>query len=76
MVLVGEECIGDVLNVFFLNGWIVDDDGKVFIYYVLLDICMYVVILIIEWLVDYCLYIFQDGFFFLVLVEILKNLIE
>ena len=30
---VGEERIGDVSNVAFSNGWIADEDGKVFIYY-------------------------------------------
>ena len=33
MVPEGEEYIGDVMNVLFTNGWIVDEDGKVFIYY-------------------------------------------
>ena len=28
-----EERIGDVSNVVFSNGWIVDQDGTVFIYY-------------------------------------------
>ena len=29
----GGEYIGDVMNVLFSNGWICDEDGKVFIYY-------------------------------------------
>ena len=29
----GKEYIGDVMNVLFSNGWIADEDGKVFIYY-------------------------------------------
>lgn len=29
----GMEYVGDVANVLFSNGWIVDDDGKVYIYY-------------------------------------------
>ncbi|MGM9740175.1 MAG: glycosidase, partial [Candidatus Cryptobacteroides sp.] len=33
MVPEGEEYIGDVMNVLFTNGWIADEDGKVFIYY-------------------------------------------
>ncbi len=28
----GEERVGDVSNVVFSNGWILDDDGTVFIY--------------------------------------------
>lgn len=31
-----EERIGDVSNVVFSNGWIVDQDGTVFIYYALI----------------------------------------
>ena len=29
----GGERIGDVSNVLFSNGWIADEDGKIFIYY-------------------------------------------
>ena len=35
MAPVGEERVGDVSNVLFSNGWIVDEDGTVFIYYAL-----------------------------------------
>jgi 4-O-beta-D-mannosyl-D-glucose phosphorylase len=28
----GEERVGDVSNIVFSNGWILDDDGTVFIY--------------------------------------------
>jgi 4-O-beta-D-mannosyl-D-glucose phosphorylase len=38
----GEERIGDVSNVLFTNGWIVDEDGKVFIYYASSDTRMHV----------------------------------
>ncbi len=38
----GEEYIGDVMNVTFANGWIADDDGKVFIYYASSDTRMHV----------------------------------
>jgi len=50
----GEERIGDVSNVLFTNGWIADDDGKVFIYYASSDTRMHVATSSIDQLVDYC----------------------
>ena len=41
MVPEGVEYIGDVMNVLFTNGWIVDEDGKVFIYYASSDTRMH-----------------------------------
>ena len=76
MAPVGEERIGDVSNVLFSNGWIADDDGKVFIYYASSDTRMHVATSTIERLVDYCLPTPQDGFSSSASVEILKNLIE
>ena len=63
-------------NVLFSNGWIADDDGKVFIYYASSDTRMHVATSTIERLVDYCLHTPQDGFSSSASVEILKNLIE
>ena len=48
------EIIGDVGNVLFCNGWIADEDGKVFIYYASSDTRMHVATSDIETLVDYC----------------------
>ena len=76
MAPVGEERIGDVSNVLFSNGWIADDDGKVFIYYASSDTRMHVATSTIERLGDYCLHTPQDGFSSSASVEILKNLIE
>ena len=73
MAPVGEERIGDVSNVLFSNGWIVDDDGKVFIYYASSDTRMHVATSTIERLVDYCLHTPQDGFSSSASVEILKK---
>ena len=53
MAPVGEERIGDVSNVLFTNGWIVDEDGKVFIYYASSDTRMHVATTTVEKLVDY-----------------------
>ncbi len=55
MVPEGEEYIGDVMNVLFTNGWIVDEDGKVFIYYASSDTRMHVATSTVDRLVDYCM---------------------
>lgn len=55
MAPVGEEYTGDVMNVLFSNGWIADEDGKVFIYYASSDTRMHVATSTIDRLVDYCL---------------------
>ena len=52
--------MGDVSNVVFSNGWIADDDGKVFIYYASSDTRMHVATSTIDQLVDYCLNSFED----------------
>lgn len=49
----GDEYIGDVLNVTFNNGWIMDDDGKVFIYYASSDTRMHVATTHVDLLLDY-----------------------
>ncbi len=56
----GGERVGDVSNVVFSNGWIADDDGKVFIYYASSDTRMHVATSTIDQLVDYCLNSFED----------------
>ena len=55
MVPEGEERVGDVSNVLFTNGWIADEDGKVFIYYASSDTRMHVATSTVERLVDYCM---------------------
>jgi 4-O-beta-D-mannosyl-D-glucose phosphorylase len=49
----GLERLGDVSNVVFSNGWILDDDGKVFIYYASSDTRMHVATTTVEKLIDY-----------------------
>jgi hypothetical protein len=49
----GEERVGDVSNVVFANGWILDDDGAVFIYYASSDTRMHVATSSVDRLVDY-----------------------
>jgi 4-O-beta-D-mannosyl-D-glucose phosphorylase len=58
----GEERIGDVSNVLFSNGWIVDEDGTVYIYYASSDSRMHFAISSIDKLTDYCLNTPPDGF--------------
>lgn len=58
---VDKERIGDVSNVLFSNGWIADEDGKVFIYYASSDTRMHVATSTIDRLVDYCMNTPQDG---------------
>jgi 4-O-beta-D-mannosyl-D-glucose phosphorylase len=49
----GEERVGDVSNVVFSNGWILDDDGTVFIYYASSDTRMHVATSSLDILIDY-----------------------
>lgn len=55
------ERVGDVSNVVFSNGWIADEDGKVFIYYASSDTRLHVATSTIDQLVDYCLNTPADG---------------
>lgn len=72
----GEERIGDVSNVLFTNGWIADEDGKVYIYYASSDTRMHVATSTIDKLVDYCLHTPQDGLSSSASVQTLKKMIE
>lgn len=58
---IGDERVGDVSNVLFSNGWIADEDGKVFIYYASSDTRMHVAVSTVEILVDYCMNTPEDG---------------
>ena len=72
----GDEYIGDVMNVLFSNGWIADEDGKVFIYYASSDTRMHVATSSIDRLVDYCLNTAPDGYRTGLTVERLNRLID
>ena len=58
----GQERVGDVSNVVFVNGAIVDDDGRVLIYYASSDTRLHVAQSSIERLVDYCKNTPEDTF--------------
>ncbi|MDE6042645.1 MAG: glycosidase, partial [Muribaculaceae bacterium] len=61
MAPVGEEYMGDVMNVLFTNGWIKDDDGRILIYYASSDTRMHVAETTVDKLVDYCFNTPADG---------------
>ncbi len=72
----GGEYVGDVMNVLFSNGWIADEDGKVFIYYASSDTRMHVATSSVDRLVDYCLNTEPDGFRTGLTVERINRLID
>lgn len=72
----GQEYLGDVMNVAFSNGWILDDDGRVLIYYATADTRLYVAVSSIDRLVDYCMNTPEDGLSSAASVETIKQLIR
>lgn len=76
MAPVGEEYMGDVMNVLFSNGWICDDDGTVYIYYASSDTRMHVATSTVDRLVDYCLNTPADGLTTVKSVETINALID
>lgn len=72
----GAERVGDVSNVAFSNGWILDEDGTVFIYYASSDTRMHVATSTIDKLLDYCMNTPDDGFRSATSVENLNRIIE
>jgi len=71
-----EERVGDVSNVLFTNGWIVDDDGRVLIYYASSDTRMHVATSTIEQLVDYCINTPEDRLRSAASVQAINDLIS
>jgi len=72
----GDERVGDVSNVTFSNGWIADDDGKVFIYYASSDTRMHVATTTIAQLIDYCENTPEDKLRTYASVETINELID
>ncbi len=70
-----DEYIGDVMNVAFSNGWIMDDDGRVLIYYASADTRMHVAVSSVDRLIDYCMNTPEDGLTTSASVETIKRLI-
>ncbi|MFT3935422.1 MAG: glycosidase [Chitinophagaceae bacterium] len=71
----GEERIGDVSNVAFSNGWIMDEDGKIFIYYASSDTRLHVATTTVDRLLDYVVNTPADGFSSATSVNTLKKII-
>ena len=63
------------MNVVFANGWIADEDGKVFIYYASSDTRMHVATSTIDRLVDYCMNTSKDDYRTQFSVEKIKALV-
>ncbi|WP_185233195.1 glycoside hydrolase family 130 protein [Teredinibacter franksiae] len=57
----GEERVGDVSNVVFTNGWIINEKNEVFIYYASSDTRMHVATSTVEQMVDYAVNTPEDG---------------
>ena len=72
----GEERVGDVSNVLFTNGWIADNDGKVFIYYASSDTRMHVATSSLAQLVDYCINNPEDGLRSAASVKAINELVD
>lgn len=72
----GEEFIGDVMNVLFSNGWVVNKKGEVFIYYASSDTRLHVATSTVNQLVDYCLHTPADGLTTGASVQTIKDLME
>jgi 4-O-beta-D-mannosyl-D-glucose phosphorylase len=72
----GDERIGDVSNVLFSNGWILDEDGTVFIYYASSDTRLHVATSTLAQLLDYVINTPPDGFRSAASVETLISLID
>lgn len=71
-----EERVGDVSNVLFSNGWIADDNGRVFIYYASSDTRLHVATSTIDQLLDYVMNTAPDGFRSAESVKTLTRLID
>ena len=82
----GSEYVGDVMNVAFANGWIVEevpsdqvpsdkDERKVFIYYASADTRLHVATTTVDQLIDYCLHTPEDGLTTTASVETIKALV-
>lgn len=71
-----EERVGDVSNVVFSNGWILNDDSSVYIYYASSDTRIHVATSTLDQLLDYVMNTPADGFSSAETVRTLNQLIE
>ena len=72
----GNERVGDVANVVFSNGWIVNENNQVFIYYASSDTRMHVATSTVDQLLDYVMNTPEDGLFSALSVQKRNELID
>jgi 4-O-beta-D-mannosyl-D-glucose phosphorylase len=72
----GDERVGDVSNVVFANGWIADNDGKVYIYFASSDTRLHVAESSINQLLDYVTNTPEDGQRSYTSVQTIHNIIN
>jgi 4-O-beta-D-mannosyl-D-glucose phosphorylase len=72
----GDERVGDVSNVAFCNGWVLDDNGDVFIYYAASDSRMHIATSTIDKLTDYAMNTPADGLRSATSVNTIYNIIS
>ena len=72
----GDERIGDVSNVVFSNGWILNEDGSIYIYYASSDTRVHVALSSLERMIDYTINTPEDGFTSAHAVKEINNLIQ
>lgn len=72
----GAERVGDVSNVTFSNGWIVNENNEVFIYYASSDTRMHVATSTVEQLVDYAINTPEDGYRSALTVQRINALVD
>ena len=72
----GDEYVGDVMNVLFCNGWIVEPDGRVLIYYASSDTRIHIAESTVGRLLDYCLNTAPDGNYTALSVATLNVIID
>jgi len=71
-----DECMGDVPNVVFCNGWVTDEDGTVYIYYASSDTRMHVATSTLPKLLDYVMNNPADGLRSATSVDTLNKIIS
>ena len=72
----GIERVGDVSNVAFCNGWIKDEDGKIFVYYASSDTRMHVATTTVDKLIDYVIHTPADGLRSALSVQAINSIVD
>lgn len=72
----GIERTGDVSNVLFSNGWILDDDQTIYIYYASSDTRMHVAVSTLDKLLDYVMHTPEDSLKTIGSIALLNSIID